>query len=242
MLDPNTLIAHRGEMRHFPENTLPAIQAALAAGARHIEIDVQLSRNGIPVIFHDLTLERLCGRTGEIRDYSSRELNTIRAVGAPHRHEDFPHATIPTLEQFIKLLNHSPLAHVFVELKRHSIEPFGLKLFVETVIEALSGAEFPWTLISFRDDVIYYAKLHHQCSIGWVLREHNQASRKIAETLLPDYLMSNIVRIPANRHSFWPGPWKWAVYDIDNKKDAMTWLQRGADLIETCCITDLLDD
>jgi len=62
------LIAHRGYASRYPENTLPAIEAALKAGARHVEIDVQTSADHIPVLFHDATLERLCGVQGRIRD------------------------------------------------------------------------------------------------------------------------------------------------------------------------------
>jgi glycerophosphoryl diester phosphodiesterase len=227
-------------MQRFPENTLPAFEAAISAGACHIEFDVQLSQDGIPVVFHDLCLDRLCSRKGEIKDYDSRELMTTQAVGAPHRREIFPNATIPTLKQLIELLNQSPQIHAFVELKRHSIEPFGLENYVEIVIETLSDAKFKYSLISFRDDALRYAQQHHKIPIGWVLREHNDAARAVAKTFSPNYLISNTIRIPPQQESFWPGPWKWAVYDIDNEKEALMWLQRGANLIETCCIVDLL--
>lgn len=229
-------------MRHFPENTLPAFKAAISAGACHIEFDVQLSQDGIPVVFHDLCLDRLCGRSGEIKDYDSRELMTMQAISAPLRRKPFPNATIPTLSQLIELLNHLPQIHAFVELKRHSIEPFGLENYVEAVIEKLADAKFQYSLISFRDDALRYVQQHHDIPIGWVLREHNDAAKSVAETLLPNYLMSNIIRIPPQPESFWPGPWKWAVYDIDNEKEARMWLRQGADLIETCCIVDMLKE
>ena len=229
-------------MWHFPENTLPAFKAAISAGACHIEFDVQLSQDGIPVVFHDLSLGRLCGQSREIKDYDSRELMTTQAVGAPLQRKLFPNATIPTLKQLIALLNQSPQIHAFVELKRHSIEPFGLENYVDIVIKALSNAKFQYSLISFRDDALRYAQRHFDISIGWILREHNDASRAIAETFLPNYLISNTVHIPPQPESFWPGPWKWAVYDIDNKKEALMWLRQGADLIETCCIVDMLKE
>ena len=229
-------------MRRFPENTLPAFRAAISAGANLIEFDVQLSRDGIPVVFHDLCLDRLCGRSGEIKDYDSRELMTIQAVGVPLQRKRFPNATIPTLKQLIELLNQSPQIHAFVELKRHSIKPFGIENYVDIVIEALSSAKFQYSLISFRDDALRYAQRHSDIPIGWVLREHNDTSRVIAETFLPNYLISNAVRIPPQPESFWPGPWKWAVYEIDNEKEALMWLRHGADLIETCCIVDMLNE
>jgi phosphoglycerol transferase MdoB-like AlkP superfamily enzyme/glycerophosphoryl diester phosphodiesterase len=51
-------IAHRGDSRNLPENTAPAITAAFDAGADIVEVDVRLSRDKVPIIFHDDTLER----------------------------------------------------------------------------------------------------------------------------------------------------------------------------------------
>jgi len=51
-----TIIAHRGFARLFPENTLPAFQGAYDLGADGVELDVQLSSDGVPVVIHDLSL------------------------------------------------------------------------------------------------------------------------------------------------------------------------------------------
>ena len=48
-MNADVLIAHRGWQRRYPENTLAAIEGAITAGALHIEIDVQLSRDGVPM-------------------------------------------------------------------------------------------------------------------------------------------------------------------------------------------------
>ena len=58
------LIAHRGWAYRYPENTLPAIAGALGAGARYVEFDVQITADGVPVLFHDSTLDRTAGRPG----------------------------------------------------------------------------------------------------------------------------------------------------------------------------------
>ena len=54
-----TLVAHRGHAAGCPENTLPALEEALAAGAAWVELDVQLSSDLVPHLFHDRTLERI---------------------------------------------------------------------------------------------------------------------------------------------------------------------------------------
>lgn len=52
------LVAHRGARSLAPENTLASFRKAVEVGAKAVECDVQLSRDGVPVIFHDFTLER----------------------------------------------------------------------------------------------------------------------------------------------------------------------------------------
>lgn len=64
---PN-VIGHRGAAGHAPENTLPSLRAAHHLAAAWIEFDVKLSRDGVPVLFHDDTLERTTDGRGRIAD------------------------------------------------------------------------------------------------------------------------------------------------------------------------------
>ena len=75
-------LAHRGLHKNpeVPENSLPAFQAAVEAGYG-VELDVQLSSDGIPVVFHDQTLERVCGLPGSTRDYPLEKLATTPLFG-----------------------------------------------------------------------------------------------------------------------------------------------------------------
>ena len=57
-LNPVGIIAHRGYSQKYPENTLAAFEAAVAAGVPMIELDVRFSRDRRPVVIHDETLER----------------------------------------------------------------------------------------------------------------------------------------------------------------------------------------
>jgi len=76
-MDREHLVAHRGWQRRYPENTLPAIKGALDAGARYIEVDVQLSADGVPVLFHDRTLQPHLSPTRHDR---SLQRGTITAI------------------------------------------------------------------------------------------------------------------------------------------------------------------
>lgn len=75
-------LAHRGLHNNpsVPENSRAAFQAAIDAGYG-IELDVQLSSDGIPVVFHDQTLDRVCGLSGSTRDYRFEKLATAPLFG-----------------------------------------------------------------------------------------------------------------------------------------------------------------
>lgn len=99
-------IAHRGASAEAPENTLAAFRRALALGVDGIELDVQVSRDGLPVVFHDATLARLTGRRGRIAQFTGCELRRFRVGGEP----------IPTLAEVLALTRDR--AVVQVEIKR----------------------------------------------------------------------------------------------------------------------------
>ena len=77
--DPPWIIAHRGYRQKYPENTLAASQAAVAAGAQMIELDVMLSRDRRPVVIHDDTLERTTNGTGSVKDFTLEDLKKLDA-------------------------------------------------------------------------------------------------------------------------------------------------------------------
>ncbi|MDQ3368537.1 MAG: glycerophosphodiester phosphodiesterase [Myxococcota bacterium] len=75
--------AHRGDSAHAPENTLRAFERARDLGADGIELDVRLDGDRNVVVFHDPTLERLCGRPGRIEDLTAAERAELRVGGEP---------------------------------------------------------------------------------------------------------------------------------------------------------------
>lgn len=80
---PPRVLAHRGLAVEERENTMPAFAAALDAGARYLETDVQLSRDQVAVLSHDADLLRVFGRSERIADLSARELAGLGGGGIP---------------------------------------------------------------------------------------------------------------------------------------------------------------
>jgi glycerophosphoryl diester phosphodiesterase len=97
-------IAHRGDPYHFRENTLPSIRSALRKGADVVEVDVRLTRDGVPVLLHDPTLERLWGHDVPVTALTAEDAGALTGDGVPTLAEGlaelhaFPAAVTPAQE------------------------------------------------------------------------------------------------------------------------------------------------
>ena len=119
-------LAHRGDWRAGPENSLAAMRAALANPAGDgLEFDVRASREGIPILLHDATLERVQGRPGRPEELS---IGDLAAAG------------IPTLAEVLAVAGPGPFLDV--ELKGEPVAG------VIPVLEAARGANLARAVIS----------------------------------------------------------------------------------------------
>lgn len=73
------IVAHRGGSNGTPENTLAAFRNALELRVDGVELDIQLSKDGVPVVIHDTTLDRTTNGTGEVNRYTFEELQQFDA-------------------------------------------------------------------------------------------------------------------------------------------------------------------
>jgi len=93
------ICGHRGYSLHYPENTLPAFQAAKSWGATMVEIDVVLTADGEPIILHDLTVDRTTDGHGFAADLSLEHFRTLDA--GSWFHQRFAGTRIPTLVEVL---------------------------------------------------------------------------------------------------------------------------------------------
>jgi glycerophosphoryl diester phosphodiesterase len=128
------IIGHRGNAGEAPENTLAAFRQAIALGADGVEFDVQLSRDGVPVVIHDELLERTTSGRGPVGGATAAELAALEAGGwfdPPCAGEG-----VPSLAAVLALLAPSPLS-AHIELKTARVPYPGL---VAAVLAAVSAA------------------------------------------------------------------------------------------------------
>jgi len=137
----NLCVAHRGFSGKAPENTLAAVRMAIALPYVHwMEIDVQLSKDGIPVVIHDYTLDRTTNGHGKVKDMNWEQIKRLDAGSWKGR--AFRGEGIPSLEQVLDLAKGR--LHLNIELKTiRNLYPG-----IEKTVTDLIGSK------GMRDDVV----------------------------------------------------------------------------------------
>ncbi len=105
------IIAHRGWSKKHPELTEAALVSALEYGADGVEIDVRLTKDGIPVLIHDPVLNRVSDGQGRVSPRTLAELKELN-FGTPQEPQQ-----VLTLGEALEIVEPYPHAHLFIEAK-----------------------------------------------------------------------------------------------------------------------------
>ena len=178
--------AHRGlhdNKGDAPENSLAAIRNAVEKGYG-IEFDVQLTRDRIPVVFHDETLKRVCGVEGNVRDYTYEELQAFPLLNSQER--------IPLLADVLAAVDDR--VPLIIEIKVHE-KAAEVCARADELISAYKG---PYCIESFHPAaVIWYKKNRPQVIRGQLSANFNTPNRRepFGEKLV-HYLLTNVASRP----------------------------------------------
>lgn len=234
------LIAHRGYPQRFPENSLAGVSAAIEAGARYVEIDVQLSADSVPVLFHDRTLERVCGRSGAIHDYSLPELAQFHAAERARFGERFAHTPVAQLSQLVEVVARALQVSVFVELKRVSIEHFGAVQLARQVLPLLAPLRGRCVVICFDLEALAVVRAQGWNAIGAIVDDWSERRQDLVEQLKPEFLFCRISGLPPRGDlDYAYGPI--AAFSTADPQEALRLARRGIQFVETDDIGALQD-
>ena len=178
--------AHRGlhdNNTDAPENSMPAFQKAIDAGYG-IEFDVQLTKDRIPVVFHDETLKRVCGVEGNVRDYTYEELKQFTLCDSNEH--------IPLFADFLKLIDGQ--VPLIVEIKIHE----AASEVCSKVDELLKDYKGVYCIESFHPFAVKWYKEHRPEVIrGQLSSNFNKPEKKEPFTqFLVHYLLTNFLCQP----------------------------------------------
>lgn len=155
-----TPIAHRAlHGAAGPENSGPAIQAAIDAGYG-IEIDIQPAKCGTPMVFHDYQLQRLTGAAGMINQTTLKDLHRLTLMNSA--------AQIPTLAQVLDMVQGRVPLLIEIKDQDGALGP-ALGSLEEAVSQALQGYDGPVAMMSFNPhSVAHFASLSPMVPRGCV--------------------------------------------------------------------------
>ena len=163
--------AHRGASSYAPENTMEAFHLGIRMGANGIETDVQRTKDGILVLFHDDTILRMTGKPGKIQDYTYDELLTmpVSNYGLSGR--------IPRLEEFLEAFAHLDLQFA-IEFKEAFTEQQTIDLLDRFQMQEKT------VLTSFKLECLMRAKLYApQYKAGYLTDDVNPMVIKVLKTM-----------------------------------------------------------
>ena len=129
ILTRTQVTAHRGASKAAPENTMPAFEAAIESGADYIELDVQLTKDGELVVFHDDNIKRTTNGNGILTNMTYDELQKYSAGSWFKDDGSFDDVKIPKLSEVLELVGHDILLNI--EIKSHG----NVKATAEKVVE-----------------------------------------------------------------------------------------------------------
>ncbi|MHB8551230.1 MAG: glycerophosphodiester phosphodiesterase family protein [Acidiferrobacterales bacterium] len=233
------LVAHRGYALRYPENTLVAIKSAVRAGARYVEVDIQLTADKQPVLFHDRDLERLCGVAGKVHEHTLGRLRGLHASEFGRFGYRYVQTPVATLTELVSVLQHEPQVTAFVEIKRISIEHFGADSVLETVLPLIDPVKRQCVLISFSLECLLSARRRGWHDVGVILEQWSDRKNGMVRAIRPDYLFCDIESLP--RHGrLHTAPARLVVYEITDPNEAVALAGRGISLVETFAIGEML--
>ncbi|MBE5922353.1 MAG: glycerophosphodiester phosphodiesterase [Lachnospiraceae bacterium] len=178
--------AHRGlhdNKTDAPENSMAAFRKAVEAGYG-IELDVQLTKDRIPVVFHDETLKRVCGVEGKVRDFTYEELQQFTICKSQER--------IPLFADFLKMVDgRVPL---IIEIKIHE-KAAVVCAAADELIRQYKGI---YCIESFDPRAVYwYRKNRPEAIRGQLSSNFNKPGRKeLITEFLVHYLLLNFLARP----------------------------------------------
>jgi glycerophosphoryl diester phosphodiesterase len=234
------LVAHRGYTLHYPENTLLALRAAVEAGAHYLEFDVQLSADKVPVLFHDRDLQRMCGQNGAIHDYTLAQLQTFSVSEYAKFGYRFVGNPITTLQETVAFLAEQPAVFAFVELKRLSLQIFGIDTVLDVILPLLEPIKQQAIIITYSLEALRATRERSSLPIGAVFDRWRERRQLLIQTLKPEYLFTDIDELPRFgklKHR----QCQLVVYECTDPRRAVRVHRRGVDMVETFAIGEMLE-
>lgn len=231
-------IAHRGYAAAYPENTLVALEAARQAGAKFIEVDIQLTSDHIPVLFHDMDLQRLCQVNGAIHDYSFSQLEKFNVTDFEKFGNKYADNKITSLSDFIEYLKKHVDLIAFIELKRSMISAFGERKVLDALLPLFEGMSEQIIFISYEQNILKNIHNSSDYKTGVVVNDWQSYNKN--SDWQPEWLFCAVAGLPLDDTEL-DIKSRIAVFEVGKVELAKQLLEKGICYLETFCIKEMLE-
>lgn len=177
------VIAHRGASYYAPENTLPAFELAIELKSDMIELDVTLTKDRIPIVFHDKKLHRTTTGKGLVKNFYLRELRELNA--GSWFDPSYKDVKIPSLREVLEWAKNK--ISLNIEIKKEALDPKAESGGVaEMVSELINEFDMQNQVVvsSFSKRVVrQLSKLDTPIHRSFLLNQYEMDTRRILKTL-----------------------------------------------------------
>jgi glycerophosphoryl diester phosphodiesterase len=183
--DNFVVIAHRGASFYAPENTHSAFKLAIEMKAEMIELDIVLSKDGIPVIIHDETLDRTTAGRGTVGEYTLEQLKKLET--GKWFDDTFEGEPFPTLQEVLEYTK--DIIAVNIEIKTESVTNTAKNGIVDKALQLVNSAGVENQVIFSSFD---YRVMHHLNELApempkAILYEKSQSGNLLPSQLVEKY-------------------------------------------------------
>lgn len=162
------VISHRGANLVAPQNTLEAFKKSIEIGCDGFETDIHLTKDGIPVVCHNFTIDETSDGTGAIKDMTLEQLRAFDF--GKYKGDEFTGVKIPTLDEFLELSKSmgDKMRVLDIELKSERVGEAGTELAEKTIDAVKNHGLFDRLLISSFDPALLVVckKVDKKCKTG----------------------------------------------------------------------------
>ncbi|MDD0851623.1 glycerophosphodiester phosphodiesterase family protein [Halobacteriovorax sp. GB3] len=231
-------IAHRGASAYAPENTVSAIKKAIELGAKYIEIDVHMTKDGEVVAIHDSTIDRTSSGSGKVSDLNLTKLKEID-FGSWFSSK-FKDERIPTLEEVLKITGNKSV--LIIELKNGHDDYPNIEKKIVNLVEKMGLGESV-ILKSFSFEILNRFKQlapdleRLYCTFGgtsWVTLDNFLRFKNIFKgssfqyLQVHKYFLTDWIVSEARKRNI-----KVVVWDVHDKATMSEMVEKGVDFIES---------
>jgi len=225
------VIAHRGASAYYPENTMSAFKGALELKADMIELDVLLTKDRIPIVFHDEKLNKKTNGKGLTQDFTLTELQELDA--GSWFDKKFKEEKIPTLLEVLEFSKGKILVNI--EIKTEAVSDIEKGGVVQIIIEMLKDLEMEEQVIlsSFDYRAIERVNKYSKDIKTALLYEKKQSSNKTPATLIEEYEVDAFNCSKKQLSEKWISELNnsripYFIYTVNKKEEMLSLIKHGA--------------